>query len=140
MRDSGAIGRPAVYPSAGSAFSIRKTIRASLRSVISTLSPVSWIKLGISITESGSVQCTSSWSPAFRGLSALRVFSAGSGHLRPVRSSFVRVIQRPSHQAGIVQKADALAGLDLGDVFAQLDKPIGVDQRGQQPCPLARKL
>src|SRR4051794_38882752 len=71
------------------AFSIRKTMRRSACSVISTRSPVSRIRLGISITDSGSVQCTSSRSPGLSDFSALRVFSAGSGHLSPVRSSFV---------------------------------------------------
>jgi len=38
------------------AFSIRNTMRGSTRSVISTLSPTSRIRLGMSITDSGSVQ------------------------------------------------------------------------------------
>ena len=37
-------------------FDRKNTIRLSLRSAISTLSPVSRIRLGMSITESGSVQ------------------------------------------------------------------------------------
>ena len=39
-------------------FSIKNTMRASLRSVISTVSPVSRIRFGMSITDKGSVQCT----------------------------------------------------------------------------------
>src|SRR6266404_6077548 len=76
------------------AFSIRNTNRRSARSVISTLSPVSWIRFGMSITDSGSVQCTSSKAPGVSAFSALRVFNAGNGHLRPVRSSLV-VVMRP---------------------------------------------
>src|SRR6266702_1688274 len=48
--------QPLAFSIAPSAFSIRNTIRAAFRSVISTLSPVSRIRFGISITESGSVQ------------------------------------------------------------------------------------
>src|SRR6266480_6136526 len=76
------------------AFSIRKTNRRSARSVISTLSQVSWIRFGMSITDSGSVQCTSRKAPGVSAFSALRVFNAGNGHLRPVRSSLV-VVMRP---------------------------------------------
>src|SRR5229473_3022408 len=76
------------------AFSIRNTIRRSARWVISTLSPVSRIRFGMSITDSGSVQCTSNKAPGVSAFSALRVFNAGNGHLRPVRSSFV-VLMRP---------------------------------------------
>src|SRR5260370_32769752 len=76
------------------AFSIRNTNRRSARSVISTLSPVSWIRFGMSITDSGSVQCTSRKAPGVSAFSALRVFNAGNGHLRPVRSSLV-VVMRP---------------------------------------------
>src|ERR1700751_1207283 len=75
-----------------STFSIRKTIRFSSRCLISTLSPVSRIRFGMSITDNGSVQWTSRKSPAFTDFSALRVFSAGSGHFKPVRSSFVVVM------------------------------------------------
>src|SRR4051812_30316025 len=69
-------------------------MRRSARSVISTRSPVSRIRLGISITDSGSVQCTSSRSPGFNDFSALRVLRAGSGHLSPVKSSLVCVMAR----------------------------------------------
>jgi len=36
---------------------------------------------------------------------------------------------RVSDHARIRQKSDDLAGLNLGDVFAKLDQPVGVDQR-----------
>src|SRR3954471_13164905 len=111
-------------------FSIRNTMRWSVRSVISTRSPVSPIKAGISITDNGSVQCTSSTSPGCNDFSAFRVFSAGKGHFKPERSSFVVVISKhlqhegarqpgpfPAlrlwialHQACITQEADGLAG------------------------------
>src|SRR6185369_1699580 len=152
-----------------SAFSIKNTMRLSARSVISTLSPVSRIKLGMSITDSGSVQCTSRKSPGATDFSALRVFNAGSGHLRPVRSSFVVVMFRTwrsrrrssmpqrfqakwipvrvkktrpkkSDQACIGQEPDRLARLDERDLFAEFDQPVGIDQRRQQPCAFARKL
>ena len=46
----------------------------------------------MSITDSGSVQSTSSLSPGGNAFSALRVFSAGSGHFSPARSSFVTFV------------------------------------------------
>src|SRR5206468_8254495 len=70
-------GRAPGSSAARLAFSIRKTMRRSTCSVISTKSPVSRIRLGMSITANGSVQCTSSRSPGLRAFSALRVFSAG---------------------------------------------------------------
>src|SRR5262249_19476660 len=79
-------------PVAPAVFSIRNTMRLSFRSDISTLSPVSRTRLGMSITDSGSVHSTSNRSPAASGLSALRVISAGNGHFRPARSSLVVVI------------------------------------------------
>src|SRR6201999_758617 len=85
-------GALSAFPIEPFVFSIRKTIRLSLRSVISTLSPVSRMRLGISITDRGSVQSTSSLSPAASDLSAFRVFKAGNGHFRPARSSFVVVV------------------------------------------------
>src|SRR5580704_10059396 len=98
-------------------------MRCSARSVISTLSPVSRIKLGMSMTDKGSVQCTSSRSPGFNGFSALRVFSAGSGHFNPVRSSLVVVMVLPLlHQIGIAEEADRRARLDSGDGFRQFDQ------------------
>src|SRR5438477_8560499 len=80
---------PSVLPIGSLAFSIKKTMRLSLRSVISTLSPVSRMRLGMSITDSGSVHNTSSRSPAASDFNAFRVFNAGNGHFRPARSSFV---------------------------------------------------
>src|SRR3954463_6493444 len=117
------------------AFSIRNTMRRSARSVISTLSPVSRIRLGMSITDSGSVQCTSRKSPGVTAFNALRVFSAGSGHFRPQRSSFVVVMLRTwrkahasstdgavmdgfSDQACIGQEPDRLPGLNESDLLA----------------------
>ena len=47
------------------------------------------------ITDSGSVQTTSSLSPGGSVFSALRVFNAGSGHFSTARSSFVVVMRRP---------------------------------------------
>ena len=44
------------FPIGPLVFSIKNTISRSARSAISTLSPVSRIKLGISITDNGSVQ------------------------------------------------------------------------------------
>src|SRR3569833_1260006 len=79
-------------------FSIKNTMQVSLRSVISTWSPVSRIRLGISITDNGSVQCTSSRSPGLRGFSALRVFRAGSGHFNPARSSVIVVMRERGHR------------------------------------------
>src|SRR5689334_3100371 len=133
------------------AFSIRNTMRLSLRSVISTLSPVSRMRLGMSITDSGSVHSTSSRSPAESDFSALRVFSAGNGHFRPARSSFVVVMRsgwrrelasstRSIGQARPGKKADDLAGRDLRDVLAEFGKAVGVGERGQEACALAREF
>src|SRR5690348_1319948 len=102
----------------------------------------------MSITDSGSVQRTSRTSPGLRPFSAFRLFKAGSGHFSPVRSSFVLVAIHPSlanlahrvndgrggrasHQAGIADEADALAGFNLGEPFAEFDQAIGLHQRRQ---------
>src|SRR6476660_2724552 len=105
-------------------FSIKNTMRSWLRSVISTLSPVSRMRFGISITESGSVQSTSSLSPGGNVFSALRVFNAGSGHFSPARSSFVVVMGRPwrsgagssTHAAKRAHHLEARSGNDGGHV------------------------
>src|SRR6266404_4084193 len=133
------------------AFSIKNTMRPWLRSVISTLSPVSRMRFGISITDSGSVQSTSSLSPGGSVFSALRVFNAGKGHFSPARSSFVVVMFRPWRrgphrqrtsidEGRIGQEADHLAGRHLRDVLAEFDQSVGVRQRGQKPRAFARKL
>jgi hypothetical protein len=36
-----------------------------------------------------------------------------------------------SHQAGIAEKPDDLARVDLRNLFDEFDQPVGVDQRGQ---------
>ena len=79
---------------------------ARARSVISTLSPVSRIRLGMSITDSGSVQRTSRKSPGFNAFNALRVFNAGNGHLRPVRSSLVVVMRSQMAKAAFRSSTD----------------------------------
>src|SRR5262245_27709024 len=140
-----------VLPIGPLVFSMRKTMRLSLRSVISTLSPVSRMRLGMSITESGSVHSTSRRSPAASDFSALRVFNAGSGHFRPARSSFVVVMlstwreRRGSSttsvdEARVGEKADGVAGRDLRDVLAEFGETVGVGKRGQQARALARKF
>src|SRR5262245_25136009 len=124
-------------------FSIKNTMRPSLRSVISTLSPVSRMRLGISITDSGSVHSTSSRSPGKTDFSSFGVFSAGNGHFRPARSSFVVVMRsgwrtrlasstRSIGQAGPGQEADDLAGRDLRDVLRKFGKAVGIGQRRQE--------
>src|SRR5580692_7793383 len=123
-----------------SAFSIRNTILFSSRSVISTLSPVSRIRFGMSMTDNGSVQCTSRKWPGSIDFSALRVFSAGNGHLRPVRLSLVVVMRSGLKQVGVAEKADAVAGLHLDDGFAEFHQPIGFDQGRQQASSFARKF
>ena len=65
-------------------------MRPWLRSVISTLSPVSRMRFGISITDSGSVQSTSSLSPGGNVFSALRVFNAGKRAFQPGKIEFCR--------------------------------------------------
>src|SRR5262245_25501216 len=55
-------------------------------------SPVSRMRLGISISTSGSVHSTVSRSPACSLVSALRVRSAGNGHLSPRRLMVVSAI------------------------------------------------
>src|SRR5262249_16610451 len=132
-------------------FSIRKTMRLSLRSVISTLSPVSRMRLGISITDSGSVHSTSNRSPAASDFSALRVFRGGNGHFRPARSSFVVVMSgrwrtelasstASVDQAGPREEADGVTRRNLRDVLAELGETIGIGERGQQPRALTRKF
>src|SRR5437879_13553375 len=45
-----------------------------------------------------------------------------------------------SYEACVAEIPNHLAGLDLLDGFAELDQPVGVDQRRQQPRALARKF
>jgi hypothetical protein len=59
------------------------------RTMFSMRSPVSLMRLGISMAASGSVQWTSSRSPGLILPSALRVFNAGKGHFNPVKSSWI---------------------------------------------------
>src|SRR5580698_6225858 len=129
-------------------------MRRSARSVISTLSPVSLISAGMSITDNGSVQCTSRKSPGGTVFSALRVFNAVKGHLSPLRSSFVVAISatwrtacgssiagnRLSDQAAVGEKPDGLAGFDPRDLLTEFDQAVGIDQRRQQACAFARKF
>ncbi len=80
--------------SVGVAFSIRKTIWRSPRSIASNRSPVTPTKCGMSITASGSVQRTSSRSPGAKDFKALCVLSAGRGHFSPDRSNLVTIMTR----------------------------------------------
>ena len=81
-------------PAIGADLSIRNTISCSPRSTASSLSPVRPTRWGMSIAASGSVQRTSRRSPGASDFSALRVFSAGSGHFSPDRSSLVTATAR----------------------------------------------
>lgn len=89
-----------VYTGAACALSIKKMMWSPSRSVASRRSPVSLIRLGMSMAASGSVQRTSRRSPGLMPLSALRVFSAGKGHFNPVRSSCLVVMV--AHHGGPV--------------------------------------
>jgi hypothetical protein len=101
------------------------------------------------MTDSGSVQWTSRRSPGFKGFSALRVFSAGNGHLSPVRSSLVVAMggtmrkrrcavngrrfgcgngKRLSDQIFVTKEPDALPRFDLGYVLAKFDQSLGLHQ------------
>jgi molybdopterin-guanine dinucleotide biosynthesis protein A len=66
-----------------------KIIASPSRLVDKITSPLCWTSTGISITASGSVQCTSSRSPTDNTFIALRVINAGNGHFNPVRSILV---------------------------------------------------
>src|SRR5262247_4669755 len=67
------------------ALRMRNTNSAASRALCSSTSPVSRTRFGISMADSGSVHSSTSASPADSFASALRAFSAGSGHLRPRR-------------------------------------------------------
>src|SRR5262249_51265546 len=76
----------------GHIFRIRNVSSFLSLRLSSSLSPVWRSRFGISIPESGSVHSTIRMSPGCDWLSALRVRSAGSGHLRPRRLSVFSVI------------------------------------------------
>src|SRR5580692_2850671 len=71
---------------------MRNVVTPSSRRVSSITSPLCLSKLGISITASGSVHCTTRMSPGAHAVSAFRVRKTGRGHFSPRRSMSFSVI------------------------------------------------
>src|ERR1700693_3894088 len=97
---------------------IRNTSTSPLCDLPSTWSPVSRIRLGMSISASGSVHSTTRMSPAGSLDNALRARSAGSGHLSPRRlmvvSAILCLLGRHSPCRGRYVKAGGRAGRERG--------------------------